>query len=102
MEGSWTELFDDVAGRDVVDGAAEFAELVPIRLMSHLFGVPPSRRARVQGWVNGILKDGLLDVQLARDANRATQWYFVEALRARREERRAAAGPGVDGARRPG
>lgn len=86
MAGIVEELLDDLAGRDVVDGAAEFAELVPIRLMSHLFGVPPSRGLEFKGWVNGILKDGLLDVRIAREANRAAQAYFAEALRTRVEQ----------------
>jgi len=85
MGGIVDELLDGLADRDLVDGAAEFAELIPIRLMSHLFGVPPSHGLEFKGWVNGILKDGLLDVQVARDANRAAQSYFVDALRARRE-----------------
>jgi cytochrome P450 len=79
------ELLDDVAGHDVVDGASAFAELVPMRVMSHLFGVSPSQGVEFRRWVNGILKDGLLDIEVARDANRAMQAYFVDALRARRD-----------------
>jgi cytochrome P450 len=85
VEAMVEELLDDLAGHEVVDGASAFAELVPMRVMSHLFGVSPSQGIEFRRWVNGILKDGLLDIEIARTANRAMQSYFVEALRARRD-----------------
>jgi cytochrome P450 len=85
VEGMVEELLDELVGHEVVDAASAFAELVPIRVMSHLFGVSPSQGVEFRRWVNGILKDGLLDIEVARRANRAMQAYFVEALRARRD-----------------
>jgi cytochrome P450 len=79
------DLLDELGDHDVVDGAAGFAELVPVRLMSHLFGVPASQGREFRRWVDGILKDGLLDIEVAREANRAMQAYFVRELRARRD-----------------
>ena len=78
-------ILDEIGDRDEFDAASEFAEQVPVRLMSHLFGVPASQGAAFKGWVDGILKEGLLDIQIARDANRAIQAHFVEQLRSRRE-----------------
>lgn len=86
VEGIVAELLDDLADRDELDAAGEFAELVPIRLMSHLFGVSPDQGIEFKRWVNAILKDGLLDVELARHASRAMQGHFVEQLRARRQQ----------------
>lgn len=80
-----SELLDEIGDRQDVDAATEFAEQVPVRLMSHLFGVPVAQGAAFKGWVDGILKDGLLDIEVARNANRAIQAYFVEKLRSRRE-----------------
>ena len=79
------ELLDEIGDREHVDAATEFAEQVPVRLMSHLFGVPTSQGAAFKGWVDAVLKDGLLDIQLARDANRAILAYFAEKLRSRRD-----------------
>ena len=78
-------ILEEIGDRELVDAACEFAEQVPVRLMSHLFGVPASQGAAFKGWVDGILKEGLLDIQIARDANRAIQAHFVEQLRSRRE-----------------
>jgi cytochrome P450 len=77
------ELLDDLAGGGTVDGATQFAELVPIGLMSHLFGVPRTQGVEFRHWVNGVLKDGLTDIEIASASNRAIQGYFVEQLRAR-------------------
>ena len=78
-------LLDDLGDREHIEAASEFAEQVPVRLMSHLFGVPVSQGAAFKGWVDAVLKEGLLDIQVARDANRAILSYFAEKLRSRRE-----------------
>ena len=85
MERIVRELLEEIGDGEFVDAASQFAEQVPVRLMSHLFGVPAEQGAEFKSWVNGILKDGLLDIQVAREANRAIQGYFAEQLRARRE-----------------
>ena len=43
--GSSTTL----AGRELVDGAVDFAQLLPVEIMAHLFGVPRGDRAHVPG-----------------------------------------------------
>ena len=79
------DVLDEIGDRELVDAATDFAEHVPVRVMGHLYGVPLSQAAAFKGWVDAILKDGLLDVRVARDAHRAILAYFVEALRDRRE-----------------
>ncbi len=78
-------LLDEIGEREEVDAAIEFAEQVPVRLMSHLFGVDRSQGAAFKGWVDTILKHGLLDIELARAANREILAFFSERLRSRRD-----------------
>ena len=53
--------------------------------------MPPAQGVEFRHWVNGVLKDGLTDIEIARTSNRAIQEYFVEQLRARH-----AGGEGAD------
>ena len=73
-------------GRELVDGALDFAQLLPVEIMSHLFGVPPEQGPQFRLWVDAMLKDGLVDVEIARKANREIQAFWVEQLARRREE----------------
>jgi len=82
---STARIVGDLAGRELVDGALDFAQLVPTELMIHLFGVPPEMGPQFRGWVDAMLKDGLVDLDIARKANREIQAFFAEQLNRRRE-----------------
>src|SRR5215216_6711453 len=77
-------LLDDLAVESVIDGASRFAERVPVLLMSELFGVTPAQGAEFRRWVDAILKEGPLDVELGRRANRDILSYFSHRLELRR------------------
>jgi cytochrome P450 len=81
-------LLDDLTGRELVDGARDYAEHVPVAIMSHLFGVPPETGPTFRGWVDAILKEGLAELDIARQANREVRAFFAEQLEARRREPR--------------
>ena len=78
-------LLDDVAGQETVDGALDYAQLLPVEVMGHLFGVPSEIGPSFRRWTDGILKDGLSDLDIARTAARETQEFFASQLRARRD-----------------
>ena len=78
-------LLDSIAERDHVDGALDFAQLLPVEVMGHLFDVPPSLGPTFRRWVDDMLKDGLVDLDIARRASREIQAFFAEKLRERRE-----------------
>jgi cytochrome P450 len=78
-------LLDDLAGRDLVDGALDFAQLLPVEVMGYLFGVPTELGPQFRIWVDAMLKDGLVDLDIARKASREVQAFFADQLRLRRE-----------------
>ena len=55
-----------VAGRERVDGALDFAQLLPVEVMGHLFGVPTELGPQFREWVDGMLKEGQIDLDIAR------------------------------------
>ena len=78
-------LLDDIEGRELVDGALDFAQLVPVELMGKLFGVSPEMGPQFRTWVDEFLKDGQIDIEVARKASREVQAYFADQLEQRRE-----------------
>lgn len=78
-------LLDDLAGRELVDGALDYSQLVPVEIMGHLFGVSPEMGPQFRRWVDDMLKEGQVDLDLARKANREVQAYFADQLQQRRE-----------------
>lgn len=78
-------LLDDLAGRELVDGALDYSQLVPVEIMGHLFGVSPELGPQFRTWVDGMLKEGQVDLEIARKANREIQAFFANQLQLRRE-----------------
>ncbi len=96
-----------------VDAALDYAQLLPVDVMLHLFGVDEEMGPKFRQWVDGILKDGLTDLELARTANREVQAYFRQQLTLRSQAPAASEPPDLitrilqaeteddDGTRRP-
>ncbi len=81
---SATKALDAIEGHEYVDGAEDFAQLIPVDLMMHLYGVESDLGPQFRSWVDGMLKDGVADIEIARKANREVQAYFVEEMNRRR------------------
>ncbi|MDH4144899.1 MAG: cytochrome P450 [Acidimicrobiia bacterium] len=81
-------LVDGLAGRDRVDGALDYAQMVPVEIMGHLFGVSPDMGPQFREWVNGLLKEGQIDLEIASRVSREVKAYFADQLNQRREEPR--------------
>ena len=78
-------LVDDLAGRELVDGALDYSQLVPVEIMGHLFGVSPDMGPQFRAWVDGLLKEGQVDIEIGRKVNREIQAFFANQLQLRRE-----------------
>lgn len=79
-----TGLLDDIAGQELVDGAIDYAQLVPVEVMGRLFGVSAEMGPQFRAWVDAFLKDGQVELDIARKANREVQAYFAAQLQDRR------------------
>lgn len=76
-------ILDATTGREVVDGALEFAQLLPVELIGYMFGVSPDTGPSFRRWVSAIVRDGLADLDIARVAAREVQEFFAAQLRSR-------------------
>ena len=50
------ELLGAVAGHDVVDGAVDYAQHIPVRVIANMLGLPDTDGDRFRGFVHGILE----------------------------------------------
>lgn len=81
-------LVDGFACRGTCDGAVEYAQQIPPRVIAHLIGVDPERSDDFVTWVRGILETGLLDPEV-RIANRdKVRAFFAEQVAERRRRPR--------------
>jgi cytochrome P450 len=57
------ELVDALAGRDLVDGAAEYAQHIPVRVIAEMLGFPKEDADTFRGFVDHVLKDVTLPLE---------------------------------------
>lgn len=73
------------AGDDVIDGAVDYAQQIPPRVIAHLLGVPESMVDEFVGWVRGVLELGYFDPELRVKSREALQRYFLGLVQERLE-----------------
>jgi hypothetical protein len=57
------ELVADMAGRDLVDAAVEYAQHIPVRVIAQMLGFPESDADMFRGFVHHVLEDAALPVE---------------------------------------
>jgi hypothetical protein len=70
------------------DAAADYAQHIPVRVISAMLGIPREDETRFTDWVVKILQVGPLDPEVSRAASREILHYFADQLEQRRHERR--------------
>ena len=65
------------AGDDIIDGAAEYAQQIPPRVIAHLLGVPESMVEQFTDWVRGVFELGYFDPELRIKSRDAVMNYFI-------------------------
>lgn len=82
LRGSVVEFIDDFAGDSQVDLVPAFADVVPVRAISDIVGVPTEEREQFRSWADDML--GKPGTDAAVEALMACYAYFGEALEQRR------------------
>jgi cytochrome P450 len=81
-------LLDAVAGRRRVDGAVEFAQQIPSRVIAEVIGLPDDRTDEFTEWVQGVLELGPLNPE----ARLAYRQKILDFFREQLEEKKARPG----------
>ena len=87
-------LLDDIGDRPECDGAVDYAQHIPVRVIAHLLGVPESDGDLFRDWIHRTLIEGVRNPQAAISAMQEQSVYFKSRIDARRAA--AADTPGDD------
>ncbi|MBR1266770.1 cytochrome P450 [Bradyrhizobium sp. AUGA SZCCT0222] len=78
------ELIDAFIENGIGDGAVDYAQHIPVRIIAHMLGIPASDGDRFRGWITMALQDGITNQAALKQAEEEIAAYFVEQIRQRR------------------
>lgn len=79
------QLIDGFIAKGSCDGAVEYAQHIPVRVIAHMLGVPETDGDLFRDWINAILNEGITDyTTLMRGLEEMTD-YFRPHLEERRK-----------------
>lgn len=78
------ELIDAFIGNGRCDGAVDYAQHIPVRIIAHMLGIPASDGDRFRGWVTMALQDGITNQDVLRQAEGEIAAYFADQIAMRR------------------
>ena len=55
------QLIDSFIDKDGFDGAVDYAQHIPVRVIAHMLGVPETDGDLFRDWINAILNEGITD-----------------------------------------
>jgi len=70
-------LLDDVADQSIVDGAKDYAQHIPVRVIAEMLGFPPEDADQFRAFVHNALESVDLPIE-ERMANFAPLWGYLE------------------------
>lgn len=79
-------LLDAIDGQEFADAAVDYAQHIPVRVITHMLGVPASDEEMFIDWTVRILQDAEGDDEIGRIAAREALSYLTEQVRERRAE----------------
>jgi cytochrome P450 len=82
------ELLDRLAGKSRCDGAVDYAQEIPVRVIAHMLGVPEGDADQFRTWIKEILEIGVTDFDVLMRAQTEMIAYFAEKIAARRKSPR--------------
>lgn len=79
------ELIDGFIGSGEADGAVDYAQQIPPRVIAHLLGIEESRVDEFVEWVRGVLEFGLFEPETRRKYRTIIRDFFREQVALRKE-----------------
>lgn len=78
-------LVDGFLADGKVDGAVQYAQQIPPRVIAHLLGIDESRAAEFTEWVRGVLEVGLSNPPVRQASREKIYDFFLEQVADRRQ-----------------
>ena len=78
------ELIDAFIGNGRCDGAVDYAQHIPVRIIAHMLGIPAGDGDRFRNWVTMALQDGITNQDVLKQAEGEIAAYFADQIKLRR------------------
>jgi cytochrome P450 len=78
------ELIDIFVGNGSCDGAVDYAQHIPVRVIAHMLGIPAGDGERFRDWVTMALQDGITNQDTLKQAEGEIARYFAAQIKLRR------------------
>lgn len=82
------ELIDKFIDKGVGDAAGDYAQHIPVRVISTMLGVAPDMADEFTSWVRGVLEQGLTDPELRMASRMKILQFFLGQLEDRKKNPR--------------
>jgi len=82
------ELIERIGSHDRCDGAVDYAQEIPVRVIAHMLGVPEDDAEQFRRWIKEILEIGITDYDVLMRAQGEMIAYFAEKIAERRQSPR--------------
>jgi cytochrome P450 len=82
------DLIGRIAGKSRCDGAVDYAQEIPVRVIAHMLGVPEDDADQFRKWIKEILEIGVTDVEVLMRGQNEMVAYFDDQIAARRQSPR--------------
>ncbi len=79
------ELIDAFIDKGHFDGAVDYAQHIPVRVIAHMLGVPETDGDLFRDWINAILNEGITDYSMLMRGLEEMTDYFRPHMEARRK-----------------
>jgi cytochrome P450 len=79
------ELIDGLRGKTRCDGAVDYAQEIPLRVIAAMLGIPATEAARFRRWIHEILELGITDGAVVLRATEEMNAFFAEHVARRRD-----------------
>lgn len=86
MRAICAELIDRLGEATTFDGARDYAEHIPVRVIAGMLGLPESDGDRFRYWINKILVEGVIDDAASTEGLTELTAYFREQVERRRRQ----------------
>ena len=74
------ELLERIVGRNSADGAAEYAQEIPVRVITTMLGIPSQNGDLFRRWIHELLELGITDQTALQRALAETRAFFADEI----------------------
>jgi cytochrome P450 len=78
-------LIDKFVSSGACDGAVDYAQNIPVLIITHMLGIPAGHGDQFREWITMALQAGVTDEQALKNAEEAIAAYFEMQIKTRRE-----------------